>query len=91
VADPIPNPDPNAEADGEAQVGRLLVALEWLAENAAGENRPATSKAKLRELDPFDGMDPKKLQGFLLQCKLNFRAKPVRGQLLLRFLRLLCF
>jgi hypothetical protein len=75
VADPIPNPDPNAEADGEAQVGRLLAALERLAENAGG-NRPATSKAKLRDPDPFDGKDSKKLWGFLLQCKLNFRAKP---------------
>jgi hypothetical protein len=75
AADPIPNPDPNAEADGEAQVGRLLAALERLAENAGG-NRPAISKAKLRDPDPFDGKDPKKLRGFLLQCKLNFRAKP---------------
>jgi hypothetical protein len=62
-------------ADGEAQVGRLLAALERLAENAGG-NGPATSKAKLRDPDPFDGKDPKKLRGFLLQCKLNFRAKP---------------
>jgi hypothetical protein len=75
AADPIPNPDPNAEADSEAQVGQLLVALEHLAENA-GRNRPATSKAKLRDPDPFDGKDPKKHRGFLLQCKLNFRAKP---------------
>jgi hypothetical protein len=70
--DPIPNPDPNAEADG---VGCLLAALERLAENTGG-NRPATSKAKLREPDPFDGKDPKKLRGFLLQCKHNFWAKP---------------
>jgi hypothetical protein len=76
VDDPIPNPNPNAEADGEAQVGRILTALERLAENAAGGNRPMTSKAKLRDPDPFDGRDPKKLRGFLLQCKLNFRARP---------------
>jgi hypothetical protein len=75
AADPIPNPNPNAEADGEAQVSRLLAALERLAENAGG-NRPATSKAKLRDPNPFDGKDSKKLRGFLLQCKLNFRAKP---------------
>jgi hypothetical protein len=54
----------------------LLAALERLAENAAGGNRPATSKAKLQDPDPFNGMDPKKLQGFIIQCKLNFRAKP---------------
>jgi hypothetical protein len=76
VPDPIPNTDPNAEADGEAQVGRLLAGLERFAENAAGGNRPATSKAKLQDPDPFDGMDSKKLWGFLLQCKLNFWAKP---------------
>jgi hypothetical protein len=75
AADPIPNPNLNAEADGKAQVGRLLVALERLAENAGG-NRPATSKANLRDPDPFDGKDSKKLRGFLLQCKLNFQAKP---------------
>ena len=27
---------------------------------------------KIREPDPFDGSDPKKLHTFLLQCKLNF-------------------
>jgi hypothetical protein len=75
AADPIPNPDPNAEADGEAQVGRLLAALEQLADNATGGNRLTTSKANLWDPDQFDGSDPKKLRGFLLQCKLNFRAK----------------
>jgi Domain of unknown function (DUF4939) len=35
-----------------------------------------TSKAKLWDPNQFDGLDLKKLQGFLLQCKLNFRAKP---------------
>jgi hypothetical protein len=54
AADPIPNPNPNAEAEGEAQVSWLLAALKRLAENAGG-NRPATSKAKLRDPDPFDG------------------------------------
>jgi hypothetical protein len=48
----------------------LLEALERLAENAAGGNKPATSKAKLRDPDPFDGSDSKKLRAFLLQCKL---------------------
>jgi hypothetical protein len=52
------------------------MALKRLAENATGGNRPATLKAKLRDPDQFYDMDLKKLQGFLLQCKLNFRAKP---------------
>ena len=30
------------------------------------------SRVKIREPDPFDGSDPKKLCTFLLQCKLNF-------------------
>src|SRR5882724_3261679 len=32
-----------------------------------------SSKAKLRELDPFNGSDTQKLCTFILQCKLNFR------------------
>src|SRR5882724_3816260 len=32
-----------------------------------------SSKPKLREPDPFDGSDPRKLCTFILQCKLNFR------------------
>src|SRR5882724_10189255 len=31
------------------------------------------SKPKLREPDPFDGSESKKLRTFILQCKLNFR------------------
>ena len=33
------------------------------------------SRVKIREPDPFDGSDPKKLRTFLLQCKLNFRDR----------------
>src|SRR5882672_5602838 len=32
-------------------------------------------KAKLREPDPFDGSDSRKLRTFILQCKLNFRDR----------------
>jgi hypothetical protein len=76
--DPIPNPDPNAEADGEEQVGRrLIAALERLANNGLGGGAGRQgSQAKLQEPDPFDGKDLKKLQSFLLQCTLNFRARP---------------
>ena len=31
------------------------------------------SRVKIREPDPFNGSNPKKLHTFLLQCKLNFR------------------
>jgi hypothetical protein len=60
---PIPNPDLNAEADGEEQVGcRLIAALERLADNGlGGGSERHRSRAKLREPDPFDGKDPKKL------------------------------
>src|SRR5882724_10149854 len=34
------------------------------------------SKPKLRETDPFDGSDSRKLCTFILQCKLNFRDRP---------------
>ena len=34
------------------------------------------SKPKLREPDPFDGSDSRKLRTFILQCKLNFRDRP---------------
>jgi len=34
------------------------------------------SKPKLREPDPFDGSDSRKLRTFILQCKLNFQDRP---------------
>src|SRR5467141_1146105 len=34
------------------------------------------SKPKLREPDPFDGSDSRKLRTFILLCKLNFRDHP---------------
>jgi len=33
----------------------------------------SSSHAKVREPDTFDGMDPKKLRTFLVQCKLCFQ------------------
>jgi len=35
----------------------------------------SNSKAKLREPDPFNGSDSRKLRTFILQCKLNFRDR----------------
>src|SRR5882672_7323353 len=34
------------------------------------------SKPKLREPDPFNGSDSRKLRTFILQCKLNFQDHP---------------
>ena len=39
-------------------------------------DKQETPLAKVRDPDPFDGADPKKLRGFLLECKLNFQARP---------------
>ena len=36
-------------------------------------NDSSSSRAKVRELDTFDGMDPKKLRTFLVQCELCFQ------------------
>jgi hypothetical protein len=55
----------------------MLAALERLADHGLGGGAECReSRAKLREPDPFDGKDLKKLRGFLLQCTVNFRAKP---------------
>ena len=35
-------------------------------------DKQETPSAKVRDPDPFDSADPKKLRGFLLECKLNF-------------------
>ena len=39
-------------------------------------DKQETPSVKVRDLDPFDSSDPKKLRGFLLECKLNFKAQP---------------
>ena len=55
-------------------IKNLSQAIKGLAESVNKD--PSDSKAKIRDPDTFDGSDPKKLRGFLLQCKLNFRSKP---------------
>ena len=37
-------------------------------------DKQETPSVKVQDPDPFDGSNPKKLQGFLLKCKLNFWA-----------------
>jgi hypothetical protein len=55
----------------------------WLSEainNLAHNNRHTSSlddsKVKVRELDTFDGSEPRKLCVFFVQCELNFQSKP---------------
>jgi len=57
---PVTNSQADATAIAEA-IGKVL--------------KTNNSKPKLREPDPFDGSDPRKLCTFLLQCKLNFRDR----------------
>jgi hypothetical protein len=55
----------------------MLAALERLADHGLGGGAEQHDlRAKLQEPNPFNGKDPKKLQGFLLQCTVNFCAKP---------------
>jgi hypothetical protein len=67
---PIPNPNLNAEANGEEQVGhQMLAALERLTNHGLGGGVECQdSRAKLWEPNQFNGSDPKKLRGFLFQC-----------------------
>ena len=52
-----------------AQVMRKLI-------NFVTHDKQETPSMKVRDPDPFNGLDPKKLWGFLLACKLNFQAQP---------------
>jgi len=58
----------------------LTVAVNRLSCSSRRTNDSSSSHAKVREPDTFDGMDPKKLQTFLVQCELCFqdRAKAFR-------------
>ena len=57
-------------------LGALSKALESLARS--NHRKPDTSAPgpRVRELDVFDGTDPKKLHHFLIQCELTFRSRP---------------
>src|SRR5882724_5305252 len=57
---PVTNSQADATAIAEA-IGKVL--------------KTNNSKPKLREPDPFDGSDPRKLRTFILQCKLDFRDR----------------
>jgi len=58
----------------------LAVAVNRLSHSSCRTNDSSSSRAKVHEPDTFDGMDPKKLQTFLVQCELCFqdRAKAFR-------------
>jgi len=58
----------------------LAIAINRLSHSSRRTNDSSSSRAKVHEPDTFDGMDPKKLQTFLVQCELCFqdRAKAFR-------------
>ncbi|KAG6325997.1 hypothetical protein ID866_13092, partial [Astraeus odoratus] len=67
-------PDPDAE---DNPLLALTNAISHLSH--ATRHRPKDSGAvhtKVHEPDTFDGMDPKKLHEFLVQCELNFHDRP---------------
>jgi len=53
----------------------LAVAINCLSRSSHRTNDSSSSRAKVRELDTFDGTDPKKLWTFLVQCELCFQDR----------------
>jgi len=53
----------------------LAVTVNRLSHSSRRTNNSSSSCAKVREPDTFDGMDHKKLQTFLVQCKLCFQDR----------------
>ncbi|KAG6326728.1 hypothetical protein ID866_12361, partial [Astraeus odoratus] len=67
-------PDPDAEDNPLLMLTNAITHL-----SNATRHRPEDSGAahtKVHEPDTFDGMDPKKLHEFLVQCELNFCDRP---------------
>jgi hypothetical protein len=79
--DPDDNPDNDPdeepdEDDDEVNAENLTQAITLLAKSVKNSQGKSAS-TKVREPDAFDGTDPKKLRVFLVQCQLNFKARPV--------------
>jgi len=53
----------------------LAVSVNYLSHSSRCTNNSSSSCAKVCELDTFDGMDPKKLRTFLVQCELCFQDR----------------
>jgi len=58
---------------GLAVFQNLAIAINHLSHFSCQTNDTSSSRAKVCELDTIDGMDPKKLRTFLVQCKLCFQ------------------
>jgi hypothetical protein len=72
---PAHTPEPEPAQDEARAMKSFFESIAKLAESITSDKKES-GQTKLREPDTFDGSDPKKLRCFLLQCKLNFRAKP---------------
>ena len=60
---------------GLAVFHNLAVTVNRLSRSSRHTSDSSSSRAKVREPDTFDGTDPKKLQTFLVQCKLCFQDR----------------
>jgi len=58
---------------GLAVFQNLAITINRLSCSSRQTNDSSSSHAKVREPDTFDGMDPKKLRTFLVQCELCFQ------------------
>ena len=59
-----------------AILNNLTVAIIRLSQSMCHNNKLSSSQVKVQDLDTFDGTDPKKLQTFLVQCKLVYSNHP---------------
>ncbi|KAF5345260.1 hypothetical protein D9756_011424 [Leucocoprinus leucothites] len=79
-SDDLPTPPPHPHHRDRFQ-GHLADALSWLADNLDHHPQPNTAPInKARLPDTFSGTDPDKLNTFLIQCHLYFRANPTQFQ-----------
>ena len=69
---PVPEPGPKPKPEDMGKV--LAKAMTHIAE-FVDPDKQESSRISVKEPDQFDGSDQRKLQGFLLQLKLNFWAK----------------
>ena len=77
---PIPVPTPAFQTPSVADCNpinnQLTEALQQLSENLNRGSAPKLHQLKVGIPDTFDGSDPHKLNHFLFQCRLFFRANP---------------
>jgi len=63
----VEDPQDDMEKDKSSEINDFVSAIKALGKNVA-------KSGKVRELEPFNGRDPKKLKTFILQCCIYFRG-----------------